>query len=253
MGIDGKHRSLVNRAVNAAWVMLCLLGLPQATDAACRQALALGLDVSGSVDANDYRLQRQGLATALGSDAVRQVLLRQPDAPVWITVFEWSGPNHQHTLQPWIAVTDLTLPRIAQRLTTLPRVKAPPTTALGSAMAAGVALLQQRPDCWRHTLDLSGDGPANTGPRPQDLIALPRHITINGLVIGPDVVIGPDGKTNHPDPDAAIDKLTLYYTAYVIRGADAFVETARGFDDYAAAMERKLLRELRTIAIGQSQ
>ena len=33
--------------------------------AACRQALALGLDVSGSVDACEYRLQIDGLAQAL--------------------------------------------------------------------------------------------------------------------------------------------------------------------------------------------
>ncbi|WP_411890192.1 hypothetical protein [Yoonia sp. SDW83-1] len=33
-----------------------LMLLPVTADAACRQALALGLDVSGSVDAAEYRL-----------------------------------------------------------------------------------------------------------------------------------------------------------------------------------------------------
>jgi len=45
--------------------------------------------------------------------------------------------------------------------------------------------------------------------------------------------------------------LSAYYTANVIRGPDAFVEVALGYEDYAAAMERKLLRELASIAIGQ--
>ena len=59
--------------------------------AACRQALALGLDVSGSVDEAEYQLQLQGLAAALVSDDVRASLMRLPDAPVRILVFEWSG------------------------------------------------------------------------------------------------------------------------------------------------------------------
>ncbi|MDB9698447.1 DUF1194 domain-containing protein, partial [Planktomarina temperata] len=55
--------------------------------AACRQALALGLDVSGSVDEAEYQLQLQGLAAALISDDVRASLMRLPDAPVRILVF----------------------------------------------------------------------------------------------------------------------------------------------------------------------
>ena len=44
-------------------------------DAACRQALALGLDVSGSVDEAEYQLQLQGLAAALIRDDVRASLI----------------------------------------------------------------------------------------------------------------------------------------------------------------------------------
>jgi hypothetical protein len=67
---------------------------------------------------------------------------------------------------------------------------------------------------------------------------------INGLVIG-------DGDAHGADHRAAnIRELSSYFTAYVIRGDGAFVETAVGFDTYAAAMERKLIRELQAIAIG---
>ncbi|NVJ94571.1 MAG: DUF1194 domain-containing protein, partial [Marivivens sp.] len=41
-----------------------------------------------------------------------------------------------------------------------------------------------------------------------------------------------------------------YWKTYVIRGPEAFVEPAAGFDDYEAAMRRKLLRELRSLALG---
>ena len=70
-------------------------------DAACRQALALGLDVSGSVDEAEYQLQLQGLAAALISDDVLASLMRLPDAPVRILVFEWSGQDYQRVLIPW--------------------------------------------------------------------------------------------------------------------------------------------------------
>ena len=44
--------------------------------AECRQALALGLDVSGSVDAREYRLQLDGVAGALDDPAVRAAVQR---------------------------------------------------------------------------------------------------------------------------------------------------------------------------------
>ena len=118
-----------------------------------------------------------------------------------------------------------------------------PTTALGAAIETGLAYLDQQPNCWTQTLDISGDGQSNTGPRPQD-VARPANTIVNGLVIGAD---DPNiGDARHAD----IKELSSYYTAYVISGPGAFVETASGFANYAAAMERKLLRELQVIAIG---
>ncbi|WP_242650944.1 DUF1194 domain-containing protein [Yoonia tamlensis] len=220
--------------LRAAILALCV---PVAATAACRHALALGLDVSGSVDAVEYRLQLDGLAAALQSEAVQAVLFQQPDAPVSISIYEWSGPTDQTVIQPWMALND---PAQLNRLVTVlhghQRQAAAPTTAIGAAMMTGFALLDQQPACWRRTLDISGDGAANTGPRPQDIAPhlVPVGVIVNGLVVA-----------------AADDtELAAYYRSYVIRGAGAFVETARGFEDYAAAMERKLLRELQSIAIG---
>ena len=232
---------MLKLAGSLAVAIWCCAASP--TFAACRQALALGLDVSGSVDATEYDLQRRGLAAALTSDKVSEVLLRQPDAPVVLYVYEWSGPAHQHVIQPWIALDPETLPRAALRISNSPRMTAPPTTALGSAILFGVGRLLEQPDCWRLTLDISGDGKANTGPRPQDLQQIPRHVTINALVIGS------DDRANRDERQADIKELSSYFSAYVIRGSDPFVETALGFTDYASAMERKLLRELQSIGL----
>lgn len=230
-----------------AALLLALLAPP--AQAACRQALAMGLDVSGSVDAGEYRLQLDGLATALSSPAVQEVLFAQPDAPVRIAVYEWSGPEDQHVILPWTALTSpADLMQATATLRGHQRRAAGPTTAIGSALLAGFSLLDGQSDCWQRTLDLSGDGPANTGPRPQDIgdDLMPAGVVVNGLVIGSGNPRGDDERF------ADIKELSSYYRSYVLRGAGAFVEAALGFDDYAAAMERKLLRELQSIAIGQS-
>ena len=229
--------------------LLALLAAPPA-QAACRQALALGLDISGSVDAREYVLQREGLATALGAEAVRAAILQQPDAPIRLTVFEWSGPAAQTVILPWTEIADAAaLDAARSRILAAPRSVQDQTTALGSAMLAGFAMLDEQAACWTRTLDLSGDGIANTGPRPQDIgpDRTPQGVTVNGLTIGADQQPGRD------ETAADIRELSAYFRAYVIRGPGAFVETALGFQDYAAAMERKLLRELQSLALSDAR
>lgn len=230
--------------MKACAVLFCLWAAD--AQAACRQALALGLDISGSVDAREYRLQREGLAAALGSAKVRAALLQQLDAPVRLTVFEWSGPADQTVILPWTDIgSAAALDAATSAIKDAPRSNQDPTTALGSALLAGFAMLDAQKSCWRRTLDLSGDGPANTGPRPQDIGAdrTPQGVTVNGLTIGADLQPGRDERLSD------IKELSAYFRSYVIRGPGAFVETALGFEDYAAAMERKLLRELQSLAL----
>ncbi len=229
---------------------LFLLLLPGLAHAACRQALALGLDVSASVDGEEYRLQLDGLATALNSAEVQNVLFMQPEAPVHILVYEWSGPSDQTVIVSWTPlVSPSDLARVSATLRSHPRSAAAPTTAIGSAMLAGFRYLGEQPACWKRTLDLSGDGHSNTGPRPQDIgdHRIPTGVIVNGLVIGSGDLRGDDERF------ADIKELSSYYISNVIRGPGSFVEAALGFEDYAAAMERKLLRELTSLVLGEFQ
>ncbi len=205
-------------------------------EAGCRQALALGLDVSGSVDAREYRLQLDGLAGALEDPEVVAAFLAMPEVPVALAVFEWSGPGAQRLVVPWQSVVGpADVAEIAARLRGTARMPMERSTAIGAAKGFGAALLGQQAGCWRRVLDLSGDGLSNTGPRPQDV--RPGGITINGLVIGAS-----------EDADG-IGALASYYRAYVIAGPEAFVETALGFEAFEAAMVRKLKRELQVLAV----
>lgn len=224
------------------WGVLVLVLWAGHASAQCRQALALGLDVSGSVDAREYRLQVEGLANALEHPEVMAALLSMPDAPVRLMVFEWSGPIAQRVLLDWIEIRSKTgIVDAAARLRQAERWLIDKSTAVGSAKAFGARALERHTDCWRRVLDVSGDGMSNTGPRPQTV--RPAGITINGLVIGLDMAAGRE--------DDGIAELSAYYDAYVIQGPDAFVETATGFADFEHAMVRKLLRELSVLTLSK--
>lgn len=227
--------------IRAGLIALALALAATSATAGCRQALALGLDVSGSVDAKEYRAQLDGLASALNDAEVRNKILEMPSAPVRLLVYEWSGPGDQHVLLPWTAIDQSAALDIAiETLHQTRRRDSTPGTALGVAMTYGARQLAQQSDCWKRTLDISGDGKSNLGPRPRDV----KHriersgITINGLVIGADAPNIGDLR------QAEISELSAYYSAEVILGQEAFVQAALGYDSYADAMKRKLLREL---------
>ena len=238
------------RGTGAVLALAALLGCTTTAGAGCRQALALGLDVSGSVDLREYRLQLDGLVTALNAPDVTALLLARADAPVALAVFEWSGATDQAVLVPWTYITDkAALQSVSTRLAHAERRLASPSTALGVAMEVGAALLDEKPECWKHTLDISGDGISNFGPRPRDVKPglAARGITVNALVIGADAPAAGDQR------QAEISELSSYFRAEVIIGADAFVQTALGFEDYADAMTLKLKRELSSIAVSELQ
>src|SRR6056297_247343 len=204
--------------------------------AACRQALVLGMDVSGSVDAREYRLQMDGLAGALEDPEVMAALLALPDAPVRLSVFEWSGPQAQRLVLPWRTIAGpADVVEVAAILRSTERMTMDQSTAIGAAKAYGAGLLADQGGCWRRVLDLSGDGESNTGPRPRS--QRPDGVTINGLVVS--------GTANAN----GIGALGAYYRAYAIQGPEAFVETALGFEAFEAAMVRKLKRELQVLAV----
>lgn len=232
--------------VRVAWALVAgLLGTFGAASAgaACRLALVLALDVSGSVDQREYRLQLDGIAAALETPDLRAAVLAMPGAPVRLHVFEWSAASHHRTLVPWVALTSGdNLDRIAQTLRRTTRTPAPDGTALGAALAEGVArLTTQR--CWRGVLDISSDGKNNQGPQPQGPRDRAAPFTINALAIGADARAGDERQ-------AGISELSAYFNAHVITGPDAFVQVALGYDDYRRAMTAKLLREIGTLAVG---
>lgn len=222
--------------IKASALGLTLLAGPLLAE--CRHALALGLDVSSSVDAAEYNLQMVGLAEALDDPRVRRALVGDGGGHVALMVYEWSGRAHQVVILPWIeVVSHVQVNHAIAVIGQHGRSASNAPTALGVALGFGVEQFEISPYCLRQTLDISGDGVNNAGFRPKQALLNYdfSNITVNGLVVAAN-----DG-----------GDLRQYYQQEVIYGSDAFVEVATGYADYERAIKRKLLRELTVLALSQ--
>lgn len=212
-----------------------VLAAPVQAQGHCRLALVLALDVSSSVDAREYELQRDGLAAALGDPTIRSAIL-DGDGHVAITIYEWSGRRQSVMIREWTRLTDnRSIDEVIQSLRSTPRSHSRFPTAMGYALGYGATLLSRGPECDRRVIDLSGDGENNDGFPPR--LAYTHYpfanVTVNGLA-----VLG--GSQDVVD----------YFQREVRHGFGAFVETSEGYEGYRDAMTRKLLRELNDMILG---
>lgn len=198
----------------------------------CWLALALALDISHSVNEQEYAIQRDGLAAALRDPQIVEAVLEAP-GPVWIAAYEWSGLGRQSRMAEWTLASDVAaLDALSARIAGHARTDEGSPTALGAAAAFGARLFAELPTpCARRVIDISGDGVNNQGPSATAYRGDPifAGLTINGLVI--------KGATPDPEP---------HYREEVLWGPGAFLVVARnGFDDYSDLILGKLLRELK--------
>ena len=206
-----------------------MLAIP-ARAAECGLELVLAMDVSRSVVEAEYDLQMNGLALAFRDPEIGEAITWTPGG-VMATVTQWSGMDAQAQPVPWTYLTDAASARaFAAAIERQDRVFFASYTAIGEALFHANLLSATNPRrCARRVIDISGDGASNRGrqARPMAEALAANGVTVNGLVI----------KGAWPDP-------VEYYLRNVVRGDGAFLETTENFADYAAAIKRKLLREL---------
>jgi hypothetical protein len=182
------------------------------------------------VSTREYELQRDGIVAALRDPEVVDWIVAPAGSEVEIFIFEFGNRNYQWYWVNWTEITsEAVLAEVADTVAAVTRNQESQSTGLGEALLAGAEALAGR-SCAKKTIDVSGDGKNNVGVRPQDVRDRLRAdgVTVNGLVIA----------------QQDIAELSAYFHANVIVGPESFVETAGGFEDYARAMKRKLLREL---------
>lgn len=217
-------------------LVFALLGLlPFHGATACELRLLLSWDVSASMSDRDYTLQRDGTAAAFRDPAILNAIAISPGG-ILVSVIQWAGTDEQAVVVPWI---NLRSSRDAHRLARTIELATDPYdtrngTAIGNSLRWSAAHLAASPQpCNRTVLDISGDGPSNIGipTRPEAERLAAAGVSINGLVIpGFEKLSGADPY--------------MFYVDHVSVGPSSFVVDVAGYEDYARAIRKKLLREL---------
>ncbi len=193
-------------------------------------ALILAIDCSFSVDASEFRLQMQGLGQALQDPAVWEAVESGPNKRIVVTAFQWSDNSNQIAIVPWTVINSQEeATRLGAVLETMPRRLAEGGTSITNALLYAEALFDSAPPSTRHVVDVSTDGRNNIGP-PLPVVRarlLAKNIVINALAI-----------TNE------FPTLDKYAEAQIMGGSNSFVVKAKSYDDYGAAILRKLIKEI---------
>lgn len=193
--------------------------------------LVLALDVSGSVDEDEFDLQRQGLAKAFRHPAVIAAIRRGAKKRIAVSVVQWAGFGQQKVSLPWTMIGDAAGgSELAARLAMMRRQYPDGVTHITGVIGFATRLALAAPfNSYRRVIDVSGDGENNVDKEPDEArdAAVLAGLTVNGLAIV------------NADAD-----LPAYYRARVIGGVGAFVVTATDYEDFPRAILLKLLQEI---------
>ncbi len=218
------------RATLIVSCILLLAALQSARADAIDMALVLAVDVSESVDADEYVLQHEGIARAFENPQVIATIASGRRGAIDVLVLEWSDRDKQAVTVDWTKVHDRdSAAAFAAKLRASKR-SSNGLTAIGDALLAATAAFERLPDqAARRVIDVSGDGMANIGPPPAAIrdALVARGITINGLAIL-----------------ATEPWLDTYYDNDVVGGEGAFLLQVQDFNSFATAIQQKLLAEI---------
>jgi hypothetical protein len=204
--------------------------------------LVLAADVSRSVNAEKFKLQREGYAAAISNPRVLDAIAAGRNHRIAVLYMEWSGFGNRKIVVDWTAIDG---PKTAQafgdRLLEEPRAFSD-RTSISSGIDFAITLFPSAPfTAERQTIDVSGDGTNNSGrdvTKARDE-ALRLGITINGLVILSDQPM--PWNPEHTNPPGG---LANYYRENVIGGPGSFVIEAKDFNSFGQAIIKKMIAEI---------
>jgi hypothetical protein len=204
--------------------------------------LVLAADVSRSVDAGKFKLQREGYAAAIANQRVLDAIGSGRNGRIAVLFLEWSGFGNQKVVIDWMVIDG---PKAAHefgdRLLESERSFADRTSISGGIDFAVTQFAHAPYSSERRTIDVSGDGTNNAGgdvTRARDA-ALTQGYTINGLVILSETPL--PWNPEHTNPPGG---LANYYRDNVVGGPGAFVLEAKDFNSFGQAIIKKLIAEI---------
>jgi hypothetical protein len=207
--------------------------------------LVLSSDVSRSVDAQKFKLQRDGYASAIVNPRVIQAIRSGSLGKIGVSFVEWSGVGAQRIVIDWTIIRDeATAKDFSAQIIEAPRAFADRTSISGGIDFAMAQLARAPFQSGRHAIDVSGDGTNNSGRDVSDARdeAVAKGVTVNGLVIMSEHPMS--WNADHTNPPGGLDG---YYRNNVIGGPGAFVMVAENFNSFGQAILNKLIAEIATV------
>ena len=232
----------------ARMVTIALLAwLPAASNVQANEVeleLLLAVDTSTSVNAREFRLQRQGYADAFRSQKVQDAIASLGPRGMAVALVQWAGPRSQIMAVDWRVVNSpASADAYAEQLDRMHRQLQGLTDISGILKYARKALLNNRYQGARLAIDVSGDGASDErDPSAERDLSLVEGITINGIIIHSE---------EYDLGELATIGLRAHYRDRVIGGPGHFLMEVEGFEGFAEAIERKLVREIRGAAFAQ--
>jgi len=192
--------------------------------------LMLVVDVSGSVDAGEYALQKTGYVNAFNNPTIQAAIASfAGSGGIAVSYVEWSGAAEQSLQVGWTQITNA-----AQAAAFATAIGATSRafggqTAPGSAIAYGTPLFAGNGfEGVRNVIDVSGDGAENNGANTFNAAtaAFGSGITVNGLAI-----LGEAG-------------LAAWYQANIVTPGGGTLYSAASFADFETAVSAKIGNEI---------
>jgi Protein of unknown function (DUF1194) len=204
----------------------------EARDVAVDLELVLAVDVSGSIDAQEKAVQRDGYLAAIRSPEFAAAVRAGSLGKIKLAYVEWAGEEAQRLVVPWRMIDGAEAAQaFATELAGQTVARFRWGTSISSALSFTAGLFEG--DSVRRVIDVSGDGPNNAGGN----VTMARDAVVaEGIVInGLPVLI---------KPAQNIPALDRYYADCVIGGEGAFSLPVASVGDFGEAIRIKLLREV---------
>ena len=249
LNMGRKEEMMSRKRIFVVMGVLLLLASTVATEshaAAVDLELVLMADVSGSVDATDFDLQKTGFVQAFQSAQLITAIQNGAIGKIAVTLVYWSD-----TAQQMVGWTEISDAASANAFATAIDTALRPSsggTGMTNALTFSSGLFSNGFEGTRNVIDVSGDGAESElcsyyNPTCAALQAARNAFlgassgnTINALWIDDRDFFG-------DDPGDAINAL-LYGTTNVIGGTNAFQGIVQDFPQFGAAIQAKLIQEV---------
>ena len=237
------------RVVVSAFIASLLVLSTLVVKAETRKAdllLILAIDVSQSIDADEYKIQKDGYVAALSDPEITDLLSRNNGTG--LIIFEWSKKQHLlvdclHIRKPQDAVSAAQIVSDANRGLT-------GSTAVGEAMAFAETLIRRCPiNADEIVLDISGDGkdnqhqPSGSEVSEDDRPKIPSEVRDRLVAAGwriNTLPIDAYKPVSYNDPTTVLE----WFQTNINGGEGNFSMPVESFDQLAGQLRRKLIQEI---------